>query len=213
MAFTLVGAVGVAFVAANPSAAGVRAWLREAASEHPLAVFFVCIGLVALAVAVWRGYLRYSWHLLANVFAGRPRLLRAPWVVDGDTIDDLRTGKRYRLANIDAPETGAHARCHYERQRGEEAKRVAELLVRSASHVSVRETWRVDRYGRHVAYVLIDGDDLGTLLLRRGLARPWRGRRRRWCGPKGGLARMAVAGHAPHVCRTCGANPRAERAR
>jgi hypothetical protein len=177
------------------------------ASDYALALFGLSAVLLVFAAALWTGYAYYPWHLLANLFPGKPRPLRAPWVIDGDTIDDLRIGKRYRLANIDAPETGDNARCHYERKRGAEAKRMAVLLVRSAGVVSVRETWRTDRYGRKVAYVLIDGEDLGELLVQRGLARPWRGRRRRWCGPKGGLAAIARSGRIPHKCFSCGATP------
>src|SRR5262245_10996333 len=32
-------------------------------------------------------------------------VISAPWVIDGDTIDDRATRTRYRLQNIDAPET------------------------------------------------------------------------------------------------------------
>jgi micrococcal nuclease len=38
-----------------------------------------------------------------------------------------------------------------------------------------------DKYGRTLAYVLVDGKDLGNELVSRGLARKWEGRRRSWC--------------------------------
>jgi endonuclease YncB( thermonuclease family) len=160
--------------------------------------------LLVCAAAATTGAGGALWHLTANVMAEeKERPLRAPWVVDGDTIDDRATGVRYRLANIDAPETGDNAKCFRERQRGELAARVAIQLVRSAGAVAVRRTWRTDRYGRHVAFVLIDGQDLGRILVERGLARPWRGRREPWCGRRGGLARIAETGAMPFACETC----------
>lgn len=144
------------------------------------------------------------WHAFSNIFALAPPLkLAKPWVIDGDTVDDLATGVRYRLANIDAPETGDNAKCFRERQCGEASRWAAITLVRGAKIVSVVRTLRVDRHGRHVAFVLIDGKDLGDALVKRGLARPWRGARERWCGKGGGLAKMARGQARPFDCRTC----------
>lgn len=162
--------------------------------------------VIIAGVLLPTGYAFYLWHAFADFFAeADPLPLRRPWVVDGDTVDDLATGIRYRLTNIDAPETGDNARCFFERTRGEEAKRAAIRLIRSAKLVSVRRTFRHDIYGRRVAYVLVDGADLGDLLVADGLARPWRGMRRTWCGPKGGLARIKHSGARGHSCKTCGA--------
>lgn len=148
------------------------------------------------------GYDRYLWHMAANATAfEKPRVLTKIWVVDGDTIDG--DGMRYRLANIDAPETGDNAKCFREHERGQEATKAAIELVRKATSVSVRRTWRFDRFGRRVAFVFVDGEDLGRLLIGRGLARPWRGKRERWCGARGGLAKIARMGAKPHDCGAC----------
>jgi endonuclease YncB( thermonuclease family) len=40
---------------------------------------------------------------------------------------------------------------------------------------------RRDRYDRVVAYIVVDGRDLGEVLMAEGLARAWRGRREPWC--------------------------------
>lgn len=89
------------------------------------------------------------WHALANALAeASPRPIADAWVIDGDTIDDRATGVRYRLANIDAPETGAKARCRRERMLGEAARRTAIAMVRAAAKVEARRTFRTDRYGR-----------------------------------------------------------------
>ncbi len=147
---------------------------------------------------------RAAWHTIANFLAfEEPRPLASPWVIDGDTIDDRASGVRYRLANIDAPETGDNAKCYNERRRGEQAKAVATQIVRRSRIVSVRRTLRTDRYGRRVAFILADGVDIGETLIARGLARPWRGRREKWCGPRGGLARIAEMGAVGFACQHC----------
>ncbi len=138
-----------------------------------------------------------------NVRAEGPHILRRPWVLDGDTIDDKASGVRYRLANIDAPETGDNAKCFRERQQGEAAKRAAILAIRKAQIVSARNTHRTDRYGRRVAFVYVDGRDLGELLVESGLAVPWAGSRNRWCGPSGQLAGLAKARSEQFSCKTC----------
>ncbi len=171
------------------------------ANDSEIAYALVAGVIAAILVLPQARY--FLWHGLTNslVFE-KPRPI-APWVIDGDTIDDLRTGVRYRLANIDAPETGDNAKCFKERERGELARAVAIRLVRAASIVSVQRTFRTDIYGRRVAFVLVDGEDLGRALTKRGLARPWVGLRRKWCGPRGGLAKIAATGSMTHNCGTC----------
>jgi endonuclease YncB( thermonuclease family) len=44
-----------------------------------------------------------------------------------------------------------------------------------------------DKYGRTLAYVSVDGKDVGDILMQRGLARPWRGHREPWCDADGSL--------------------------
>jgi endonuclease YncB( thermonuclease family) len=107
-------------------------------------------------------------------------------VIDGDTIENTATGERIRLANIDTPETGERAQCAAEREAGERAERAARNLI-STSTVTVDPTGRVDSYGRTIARVRVDGQDMGRILIDRGLARPWRGRREPWCGDHGEL--------------------------
>jgi micrococcal nuclease len=89
-------------------------------------------------------------------------------VVDGDTIDvQLTTGvdERVRLIGIDTPERGV---CGSAR-----ATAYARSLA-SGRHVTLvgdPTQARRDRYGRLLAYVWIDGHDLGFQQLARGLAR------------------------------------------
>jgi endonuclease YncB( thermonuclease family) len=190
--------------AATLAPAGERALVGVDLPKPAVELLTFVGAALALVAAASTGLLRLIWHDLANALAEtRPRPLRAPWVIDGDTIEDRAAGVRYRVANIDAPETGDNAKCFRERQRGELAKREAIRLVRRARSTEVRRTWRTDRHGRRVAFVLVDSEDLGEALMQRGLARPWRGRRERWCGPRGGLAKIAESGAMPFSCAAC----------
>ncbi len=101
----------------------------------------------------------------------------APWAraIDGDT---LACGdERIRLSGIDAPEM--KGKCREERQAAKRARdRLAELI---RDDLLIRREGK-DRYGRSLATVYAGGTDLGALLVYEGLARPWEGRRRPWCG-------------------------------
>lgn len=124
--------------------------------------------------------------------------------VDGDTLDDPATGTRYRLTNIDCPETEDRAGCYRERVKGEQAKAEAQKILAAAKHIEVRSTRRKDVYGRTVAHVRIDGRDFGELMIERGLARRWTGKREPWCGSRGGLVDLARTSDTEHACVKCG---------
>jgi endonuclease YncB( thermonuclease family) len=200
-------ALGVAFlgwVIVTQTGVDIAALIDTLLSYKHLTSDIQIVGAVVLVTAAAQitGFDRYLWHMAANVTAfEKPRALTRIWVIDGDTIDG--DGERYRLANVDAPERGDNAKCFPEHERGQQATKAAIELVRGAKAVSVRRTWRIDRFGRRIAFVLVDGEDLGRLLMARGLARPWRGRRERWCGAQGGLAKIARSGAKAHDCGTC----------
>lgn len=149
---------------------------------------------------------RPAWHALANAFPERRHAaMLTPRVVDGDTIEDSAAGVIYRFANIDAPETGEGAKCANEAQRGELAKLAVIAMIKRAKTLTVRRTWRHDLYGRRIAFVYADGVDVGEALVNKGFARPWRGKRERWCGPRGGLAKIGETRAMPISCKACGA--------
>ncbi len=125
--------------------------------------------------------------------------------VDGDTIEDLEDGVRYRVANIDCPETDDRAGCYRERIKGEQAKGAAEMIFATAKLVEVRPVGRIDRHGRTVAYVRVDDRDYGRLMIEKGFAVAWSGKRGKWCGENGGLTQLASAASTVHHCKTCGA--------
>jgi endonuclease YncB( thermonuclease family) len=74
-----------------------------------------------------------------------------------------------RLANADTPETMGRARCPEERALGERATAWVQHQVQMRE-VAVFPTWKLDKYRRALAYVTIDGEDLGELLV----DQPWR---------------------------------------
>lgn len=182
-------------------AVAVAAWPAFEADNRAMEAALAVVGAAAAfaALAFWRP----AWHAFANTyFLRKVTPLANPWVIDGDTIDDRARGVRYRFANIDAPEIEG-AKCYREGARGQLAKWALVRIVREAKVIAVRPTFRIDRYGRRVAFVLADGEDVGAMLIARGLAVPWAGWRRRWCGPTGGLAKIAETGAMAHACKTC----------
>jgi len=83
-------------------------------------------------------------------------------VVDGDTVKVLTAAKqqiRVRIAFVDAPEKGQAF--------GQRAKAAMSELV-FGKDVKLRPH-TIDRYGRVVARVLVDGQDAGLELLKQGL--------------------------------------------
>jgi endonuclease YncB( thermonuclease family) len=89
--------------------------------------------------------------------------LRRVHVIDADTIE--AQGQRIRIVNIDTPEVGAGARCAAERRLGVRATQRTHALIQAAARVETHPTGRTDAYGRTIAYVSIDGRDLGETLI------------------------------------------------
>jgi|GEM_PF-884890 len=109
---------------------------------------------------------------------------RIVWVTDGDTFR-LESGERIRIAAIDAPETHRdQARCAGEVALGLPAKDCATGLLAGCS-VTFRGVGR--SYNRTVATVTLDGQDVGSELVRMGIAAWWlRGRPKpAWCDRPG----------------------------
>lgn len=98
-------------------------------------------------------------------------------ITDGDTFRVRE--ERIRIANIDTPEMPGRARCADEGQLALKAKaRLGQLLA--AGPVTI-DREGVDRYGRTLALVHVNGTDVGEQLIAEGAARPWMGHRQPWC--------------------------------
>ena len=106
--------------------------------------------------------------------------VRQTCVIDGDTI--WYRGEKIRLLNINAPETGNPA-CAAEAELGAAATlRLVELLNQGPFTLS-RDPLEADRdpYGRALRRLTREGEDLGLMLVREGLAEEWKGYRGDWC--------------------------------
>ena len=102
----------------------------------------------------------------------------SPVVHDGDS---LRCGdEKIRIVNIDAPELPGSPKC--ESRKGKPGwcdyakaaqSRDALIAFLGRGRVMIERTG-VDRYGRTLARVTVNGRDAGEWLVLKGLARPWR---------------------------------------
>lgn len=102
-------------------------------------------------------------------------------VIDGDTLD-LANGERIRILNIDTAEMPPKARCPEERDLALAAKARLATVLRQGEVITLAAQGRDrDAYGRQLRLVRVDGQDVGELLVREGLAQPWRGRKATWC--------------------------------
>ncbi len=117
--------------------------------------------------------------LIANAWGGECYPLAVTRVIDGDTVE---AGEEHiRISNIDTPETW-RPRCEREEMLGLLSTQRAAQIIYSASEVQFCPDG-TDRYGRTLATVRVDGQDLGEMLIAERLARPWRGKREEWCEP------------------------------
>lgn len=102
-------------------------------------------------------------------------------VHDGDTV---RCGpERIRLAGIDAPELAGSSRCHPNQLRCGKNPSWCDYTLGLRSRDALRafvttgrvaiERQGVDRYGRTLARLTVNGRDAGAYLVSLGLARPW----------------------------------------
>ncbi|MDG4647670.1 thermonuclease family protein [Roseibacterium sp. SDUM158017] len=109
------------------------------------------------------------------------------YVIDGDTVEMICVGLgeiRARLAGYDAPEVFSPA-CPREARLGREATERLSALLDAASSVEPRFDG-MDRYGRHIVRMDIDGRDVARTMVAEDLAVPFpSGSRPDWCGGRG----------------------------
>lgn len=141
-------------------------------------VFLFCLVLVAVGTVT---------HVEAADRVEGPVDAEVLRVIDGDTLA-LRVhiwigqtvDMNVRIAGIDAPEL--HGKCASERERAAKAR---DFLKQFVTGQRLRlEDVRNDKYGGRVIAEVRDmkGDDVGKVLLARGLARAYEGGRRgSWC--------------------------------
>ena len=99
-------------------------------------------------------------------------------VIDGDTITWKTV--RMRLMGFDTPELSG--RCNLERHLAQDAKDRLHSLLAAATDIELVRRAEQDRYGRLLAWLIIDGRDVGRVLISESLARPYEsGQRKVWC--------------------------------
>ncbi len=100
-------------------------------------------------------------------------------VVDGDTF--WFGGDKYRIADIDTPETHP-ARCATEARLGKSATDRLQALLSAGSFSLAPIDRDTDRYGRKLRVVMRGGESIGETLVAEGLARRYAGGyRESWC--------------------------------
>jgi len=101
-------------------------------------------------------------------------------VTDGDTV---RLGdERIRLIGVDTPEV-RRPKCKAEKMLGDRATIYVRGRLAVAKDVQINRNG-VDRYGRTLARVVLDGEDLSKAIIKAGLGMEYYGGRRgwKWCG-------------------------------
>lgn len=123
----------------------------------------------------------------ANPASDAAPACRVDRVIDGDTVDMTCPGGpgfRARLTGFDTPETYEPG-CAAEARLGRQATLRLRELVGGARTVGAR-LGGVDRYGRRLVSLELDGRDVGGVLISEGLAVPYSGGRRiNWCARTG----------------------------
>lgn len=102
-------------------------------------------------------------------------------VYDGDTFRgyfDEHREKAIRIKGVDTPEI--KGKCDSEINKAIAARDFLDAILHNASDIKLIDPTR-DRYNRVLAQVLVDGEDLSTLILKSGHGRIWSGRRESWC--------------------------------
>jgi micrococcal nuclease len=95
-------------------------------------------------------------------------VVQVEYVYDGDTLR-VAPGERVRLIGVDTPETVK--RDHPVEPFGPEATQFTRDFVAGGQVRLEFDRERIDRYGRHLAYVWVEGRMLNEELLRAGLGR------------------------------------------
>jgi len=175
------------------SRSGATARLQRKAVDGsvsgPALVYMVCLGLLL-------GWYGPGWLEAARLFdhagehspalpAASADMLTASFgfchsgggtncVVDGDTF--WFQGAKYRIADIDTPETHG-PRCPAEAALGARATRRLQSLMNAGAFSLEQGDRDTDRYGRSLRIVTRSGESIGAMLVAEGLARDWDGAR------------------------------------
>lgn len=124
-------------------------------------------------------FFAFGWAAPAKAIEMCPRSDRYTCVVDGDTL--WLDGVNYRLEGYDTPEEynnvcGGFAEIDLARAA---TRRFRDLL--NHNEWELHSLGQADRYGRVLANIYVNGEDVGDILVREGLARYWPDGEEFWC--------------------------------
>jgi endonuclease YncB( thermonuclease family) len=105
------------------------------------------------------------------------------YVVDGDTIkEDRFCALRLRFNDIDAPDRDGHEKCEEEGRLGDKTYERLLALVRAAKTAEYHASGELDKYGRPLGQLILDGNPVGATLANEHLACPSKdGKKENWC--------------------------------
>jgi len=116
-----------------------------------------------------------STHSLPNIpICGGGK--RITCVVDGDTI--WIEGEKIRIQGFNTPEV--QGQCRREKELAKRATRELQAIL-SSGPITITRTGK-DRYKRTLATIRNSSGDITNLMIAKGVAHEWRGRREGWCG-------------------------------
>ena len=166
-----------------------RARRRSAGFSGPALIYTLCLGLLL----GWYGPIwmdRGAWpplehprqSMAADALSAQFGFCHSGGgvncVVDGDTF--WFGGEKYRIADIDTPETHG-PRCAAEGALGARATERLQALMNAGAFSLESGDGDTDRYGRSLRVVTRGGESIGGMLVAEGLAREWDGARHGWC--------------------------------
>lgn len=181
-----------AWIAEARRAGGAARFARTRARRTvsgPAIVYALCIGLlVGWSAPDWIARVReargpvFEAAAPADLLSARFSLCHSGGgvncVVDGDTF--WFAGRKYRIADIDTPETHG-PRCAAEGALGAQATTRLQGLMNAGPFTLEPADRDEDRYGRTLRIVTRERRSIGAMLVDEGLARRWDGGRHPWC--------------------------------
>ena len=98
------------------------------------------------------------------------RQYNGQYCYDGDTCYVMIDGNKakIRLLELDTPEI-SKPKCEAELELGLEARDYLNNLIANASSVEIKTDYKKDYFGRTLAHLIIDGEDVSSMVVRNNL--------------------------------------------
>ena len=98
------------------------------------------------------------------------RQYNGQYCYDGDTCYVIIDGNKanIRLLELDTPEI-TKPKCEAELELGLEARDYLNNLITNASSVEIKTEYEKDYFGRTLAYLIVDGEDVSSMIVKNNL--------------------------------------------